>query len=787
MKFIAMVASAAVLAWAGAASAETRDFDAGWLFTKGDVAGAEARGFADAGWQRIDLPQDWAISGPFDQTAPATGSGAWLPTGVAWYRKHFTLSPADAGKRVYIEFDGIMERSGVWVNGMHLGYRPNGYASFRYDLTPFLKAGDNVISVRADTSSQPASRWYAGGGIYRHVRLITTGEVHADAYGTVVTTPKITADSADVAISSTIVNDGKVDRRVHLEATLSGPDGKPAATARGTAVTIAAGRMARLDAAAQVAGPRLWDLDNPSLYKAAVRIVADDGTVLDENPVTFGIRNMNFEAATGFWLNGRNIKLKGVALHADGGAFGMAVPLDAYERRLATLKSLGVNAIRTAHHPFGPEFLDLCDRMGFVVMGEAFDQWTVGKNPQDYHLFFTDWSSIDARDFVRRDRNHPSIAIWSIGNEIHDTPYPLVAKAIIARLKDVFHTEDATRPMTMALFRPNTTHDYDNGLADMLDVVGQNYRETELAKAHADKPERKILGTENSKNRESWLAVRDNPAYAGMFLWTGADYLGEADRAGWPFISNPSGLIDRTDVVKPIGSERASWWLDAPVIAIARRVTPVIDTSELPTMTGVAMPQPKGPGVLADWTPDNLSPHTEKVEIYSNAPVAELFLNGKSLGKKPRNGDDSARTWEVAFEPGTVKAVGYDASGKAVSETTLQTAGAPSAIRLTAEGKTLQPGFDHIGFVRAEVVDARGIVVPNAAVPLSIKVSGAGTLAAADNGSPTDHTAFSSPERTTWQGHALIMVRATGTSGAIIVDATAPGLKAGSAAFTAKP
>ena len=780
-------AALTALALTGTARAETRDFDAGWLFTKGDVAGAEMPAFADSGWQKVDLPHDWEIFGPFDQAAPATGSGAWLPTGVAWYRKHFTLSPADTGKRVYIAFDGVMERSGVWVNGMHVGYRPNGYSSFRYDLTPFLKPGDNVISVRADTSSQPASRWYAGGGIYRHVRLVITGEVHAEVYGTVVTTPKITTDSADVAISITTVNDGKADRAVHLEAALTDPDGKTVATEKGPAVTIPAGRTARLDLATKASKPRLWNLDSPALYKASVRIVTDTGEVLDDDTVTFGIRDMQFKADSGFWLNGRNIKLKGVAIHADGGAFGMAVPLDAYERRLRILKSLGVNAIRTAHHPFSPEFLDLCDRMGFVVMGEAFDMWTVAKNPQDYHLFFTDWSSMDARDFVKRDRNHPSIAIWSMGNEIHDTPYPLVAKSIIARLKDVFHSEDATRPVTMALFRPNTTHDYDNGLADMLDVVGQNYREKELARAHADKPERKIIGTENSKNRDSWLVVRDDPAYAGMFLWTGADYLGEADRAGWPFISNPSGLIDRTDVIKPIGAERAAWWSDTPVIAIARRVTAVIDTSELPTMTGVAMPQPKGPGVLADWTPDNLSAHPEKVEVYSNAPQAELFLNGKSLGKKPRNADDSARAWDVAFEPGTVKAVGYDASGKVVSETTLQTAGAAAAVRLTAESKALRPGFDRIGYVRAEVVDAKGVVVPNAAVPLSIRVSGAGQLAAADNGSPTDHTVFTSPERTTWQGRALIMVRATGTSGAITVDASAPGLKAATATFTAKP
>lgn len=766
------------------AQAQTQSFDAGWLFAKGDIQNAEQAPFDDAAWQKVDLPHDWEIAGPFDSNAPATGSGAWLPTGVAWYRKHFNQIPV-AGKHVFVEFDGVMDRSGVWINGAHLGYRPNGYSSFRYEVTPFLaKDGNNVISVRADTSSQPASRWYAGGGIYRHVRLIVKNDIHVDTWGSYVTT-KVGPGTAAVHIESAVINQGASDRSAHLEVVLIGPDGKTLNTINAGSLILPAGRTTTLSADGALVNPRLWDLNDPALHTAVIHVVADTGDTLDEDRVTFGVRDMKFEAASGFWLNGRNIKLKGVAIHADGGPFGMAVPLSVYERRLTVLKSLGVNAIRTAHHPFSPEFLDLCDRMGFVVMGEAFDMWTVAKNPQDYHLFFTDWSSIDARDFVRRDRNHASIAIWSIGNEIHDTPYPLVAKSIIARLKTIFNTEDPSRPVTMALFRPNTTHDYDNGLADMLDVVGQNYRENELAKAHADKPERKIIGTENSKERGSWLVVRDNPAYAGMFLWTGADYLGEADRAGWPYISNPSGLIDRDDVVKPLGWERASWWAETPVIRIARRITATIDTSEMPTMTGVAMPQPKGPGALADWTPSNLSAHPEKVEIYSNAPQAELFLNGKSLGRKPRNADDSARQWDVTFESGTVSAIAYDDAGKAVARDSLQTAGAPAAIRLTPEQKTLAPGFDHIGFVRAEVVDARGVLVPTAALALTATVNGAGTLAAMDDGSPTSQTAFTSPVRTTFQGRALIMVRATDSKGPIRINVSAQGLKSGSATLQA--
>lgn len=777
---------ALILGIASAGAGEMRNLDSGWTFAKGDIAGAESREGAAADWAKVDLPHDWAIAGPFDRDAPATGSGGFLPTGVAWYRKSFTLPAQDRGKRVFIELDGVMERGGVWINGMHVGHRPNGYSSVRYEITDHLRPdGENVIAVRADTAHQPASRWYAGGGIYRHVRLLLTGDVHVDGWGTRISTPAVTTVSADVAVESAILNRGQTDRSAHLEVTITGPDGRVVDVAKGLLATLPAGRAVKLSAATSIPNPVRWDIGQGNLYRADLKVVADDGTILETDSAPFGVRQMAFKADSGFWLNGRNVKLKGVAIHADGGAFGMAVPLSFYERRLRGLMALGVNAVRTAHHPFGPEFLDLCDRLGIVVMNEAFDMWTVAKNPQDYHLFFTDWSSLDARDFVKRDRNHPSVAIWSIGNEIHDTPYPIVAKSIIERLQGIFHSEDPTRPVTMALFRPNTSGDYRNGLADMLDVVGQNYRENELTQAHKDKPTRLIIGTENSKNRGSWLAVRDYAPYAGMFLWTGADYLGEADRAGWPFISNPSGLVDRTDVVKPIGWERASWWAQAPVVRLGRRVTEVIDTSELPTMVGVAMPQPKGPGVLEDWTPAQQAGQVEKVEIVANTPTVELFLNDRSLGRKPRNADDSAIRFDVPFAPGRLRAVGYDGEGRKVAEHELRTAGPAVAVKLLAEQSSLAPGFDHVGFIRVEVVDARGTRVPDAAQTLSVAVEGAGMLAAFDNGSPTDHTAFTANQRQAWNGRALVMVRASDTTGKIKVTVTGDGLKPATATIRA--
>ncbi|MGN6421696.1 MAG: glycoside hydrolase family 2 protein [Asticcacaulis sp.] len=785
MRKLMLTGAALAALIAGAAQADTVNFDANWLFHKGDTGLGPDPKAADSDWTPVDLPNDWAIKGPFSQDAPTTGSGGWLPSGTVWYRKHFTLPAVAANKDVAIRFDGVMARSGVWINGHHLGYRPNGYATFQYDLTPYLKAGENVISVRADTSDQPASRWYAGGGIYRHVHLIVQDKAHLVTDGTAISTPSITADSATVRIDSEAVNTTDKPVNAHLVITVTDPDGKAVASFQSAPQTLAPGATAKLTAQGSLANPKLWSLDTPALYAAKITLVADSD-LRDESDQSFGIRNMEFRADTGFWLNGKNIKLKGVAIHADGGAFGMAVPLDVYERRLRILKSLGVNAIRTAHHPFSPEFLSLCDRMGFVVMDEAFDMWTVAKNPQDYHLFFSDWSSQDARSMARRDRNHPSIAIWSIGNEIHDTPDAESAKATLQRLRDIFHEEDPTRPVTQALFRPNVSHDYDDGLADMLDVVGQNYRENELAKAHADKPSRKIIGTENTKDRGPWVMVRDNPAYSGMFLWTGIDYLGEADRAGWPYISNPSGLIDRDGVVKAIGLERASWWSQKPFIAMARRVAKTRDTAGA---VGAEVNQALSralPGAFADWSPKDRSAHTEKVEVYSNAPVAELFLNGKSLGKQPIHQDASARTWDVSFAPGTLKAVGYDAKGRKIAENTLQTAGAPAAVKLVAEEDKLAPGFDHIGFIRAQIVDAKGVLVPDAHVPITVSVSGAGDLAAFDNGSPTDHTMFDSPTRDAYNGQALIMIRATGTNGAISVTAAAPGLTSGVASLQAE-
>ncbi|KRA58490.1 glycoside hydrolase [Caulobacter sp. Root655] len=778
-----LIATALALLSAGARAAERRTLPLAdsWRFIQGDPQGAETAGFDDTGWTRVSVPHDWAITGPFDVEARAGGAGGFLATGVAWYRRTLDVRPV-AGRRWFVELDGVMERSGVWINGHHLGHRPNGYVGLRYDVTDFLNPdGPSMLAVRADTSAAPSSRWYAGSGVYRNVRLIETGDLHVDQGGVFVTTPTITKDRGTVRIQVDVVNDGKAGSRTGLEIVITGPDGGIVARKTVAPTEIGVARTQTLGGELDIPSPRLWDTSAPNLYRATVRVVDADGAVQDNEAVAFGVRDARFEADTGFWLNGRNVKLKGVALHADGGALGAAVPLAVWRQRLTALKALGVNAIRTAHNPPSPEFLDLADQMGFLVMDELFDQWNVAKTPGDYHLFFSDWHRRDARDMLRRDRNHPSVVLWSAGNEIHDTAYPVQAKAALRSLLEVMHATDPTRPVTMGLFRPNVTGDYDNGLADMLDVVGQNYREAELTAAHEARPSRKIVGTENSKTRGSWIAVRDYAPYAGMFLWTGVDYLGEADRSGWPNIDNPAGLLDRAGALKVAGMQRAGWWAESPVIHVVRNAAPAAPPPSndgagpaptLPTMVAVATPPPKTE-ILDDWTPADLTPHPETIEVYSNCSSVEVSLNGRALGAKSLPANGAPRQWNVTFAPGEVMARCADGG----PSDRLRTAGPAARIELVADVTSVGSTFDDLAFVRAQVTDAKGVVVPSSEAPITFTVSGRGRFVAADNGAPTDHTIFASPTRQAYRGKATAFVRGSGASGGVTVQASAPGLK----------
>lgn len=571
-----------------ASSNESRivtDFDPDWLFHYGDAAGASTVSYADGAWRSLSVPHDWSIEGPnppanpFSSSAASTGRGGYLPSGIGWYRKHFSLANVPATRRVFIEFDGVMANASVYVNGTLIGTHPDGFTSFRYDITSAVKFGgaDNVIAVKTDTSLQPASRYYTGAGIYRDVRLIATDSVHVDQWATYVTTPSVSTSTATVHAQTTIVNSGSVSASVSVLGVLSDPSGNALPAVTTAAKTIAAGASASFSYDIPVSNPRLWDTASPNMYSLATNVVVGGGTV-DNDVTPVGIRNLTFSASSGMILNGHSIKLKGVAIHQDYHALGMAAPQEAMQRRLAQLKALGVNAIRTAHEPPSPAFLELTDKMGFLVLDEFFDTWTQHKYTDvgDYATYFNKtastptgtpavpgasgsvpWYQVDATSIVMRDRDHPSVVMWSAGNEIRDslsTREPLLTKMV-----SISHTLDPSRPVTQALFRPSDSGDVSGATRTTLDVFGGNYRPNDVLQAMGMSPKRPGLLTEMGTSTSNWTTVTSNPGLIGEFLWTGVDYLGEADGL-WPTVGSTSGLMDAVGTVRSIGySWQATW------------------------------------------------------------------------------------------------------------------------------------------------------------------------------------------------------------------------------------
>lgn len=754
--------------------------DPDWSFHQGELTGAEKIDFDDSNWRKLDIPHDWSIEGPFDEKAATTGSGGWLPSGIAWYRKDLTLPENSAGRRVWVEFDGVMANSDVWINGHHLGHRPNGYVSFRYDVSEHVEPGKtNSLVVKSDTSAQPASRWYSGAGIYRHARLVIAHPIHIAPWGVHVTSPEANAASSRVNIKTKLVNATREAAALTLRSEITDTNGKVLATTE-SEIQVDGGNENELTHEVNLSQAQLWSLKSPTLHTLVSRVISN-GQVLDEVRTRFGIRNAEFRSETGFWLNGENIKLKGVCLHHDGGAVGAAVPLAVWERRLSILRSLGVNSIRTAHNPPAPEFLDLCDRMGFLVMDEFFDCWLQRKNPHDYHRHFKQWAHTDLRDGILRDRNHPSVILYSVGNEIHDTTKPDLAKSILRELVDICHANDPSRPVTQALFRPNVSGDYKNGLADMLDVIGTNYRDLELLDAWKDKKGRKIIGTEQGHERSTWLSCRDNAHHAGQFLWVGIDYLGES--RSWPLTVFNAGLTDRAGFIQARGYERESWWSDKPMVHLLRRVA---RTAETPADPGYEALEWKRLQVLfADWTTPSSTASTENVEIYSNAEEVELVLNGRSLGKKTTQKNAASLNWKVPFEPGTLEAIARS-KGKEVARNALRTAGKAVKLRLVPDRTKLAATWDDVAHVVVEVLDENGTVVPSAADLVKFNVSGPGKIIAVDSGSVISTEPFQAMQRKAHQGSCLAILRATG-QGKVTLSASADGLASASIDITCPP
>jgi beta-galactosidase len=762
------------------------DIDSDWLFSRGDFPSGAMPAFDDSGWRKLNLPHDWSIEGPFEASlGSATG---YAPGGIAWYRKHFKLDSAHKGNAVAIEFDGIYNNSEVWINGQFAGRRPYGYSSFQCDLTPYLKFGkeENILAVRVDHTRLPDSRWYTGSGIYRHVRLRINDKLHIGRWGVFVSTLQIKNDVATVQIETTIENDSGSKKGFSLLSEIVGPDGR-VVDRRSTSETVDNDSKRSLVQKISVDSPKLWSPESPLLY--TLNSTLNLGSkVIDETSRPFGIRSVKFDPDKGFFLNGKSLKLKGVCIHHDAGCLGAAVPEKVLERRLRLLMDLGVNAIRTSHNPPAPELLDLCDRLGLLVKDEAFDEFTPGKNKWvtgwnngmpgrfGYSEIFDQWSDNDIQDMVSRDRNHPSIIMWSIGNEVDyaNDPFsnPVLGKEYLPHnppaedmvkcarpLIDAVKKLDPSRPVTAAL--ANVAMSDAVGLPDLLDIVGYNYQEARYAEDHKKYPKRIIFGSENYHTYAAWLAVRDNPYISGQFLWTGIDYLGEAGR--WPNRAAGFGLLDLCGFKKPAAWFRQSIWTDKPMVYIC-----------------VAAGQDENPRRIREaehwnWSKDQ----TLSVRCYSNCPEVQLTLNDKPVGtKKLAEATEGALVWQVPFEPGVLKALGHNKDGKTVCEFALKTAGPAAKIELTPDVTALQADGKDICHLSFQIVDAKGVRVPDAAAEVKFEVGGPAAIIGIGNGDLNNTQDCKAPVHKAYQGRGLAIIQAKTTPGKITLKATSPGLEA---------
>lgn len=782
------------------------NFDSGWRFFKGEVEGAEQPGFNDAQWRELNLPHDWAIEGPFDPKYGASTGG--LPVaGTGWYRKTFTLPETARRRAITIMFDGAMANAHVWLNGQELGSRPYGYSSFYFDLTGKVRFGAdaNVIAVRL-TPEERASRFYPGAGIYRNVWLDVTDPVHVSEWGTNVTTPSVTAAKATVRVATQVENRGAQTVQATIRTSILDADGKQIAV-RNADAAIPGGGGQNITGELAVPRPRLWDVANPYLYSVITEVV-QGSRVMDRYVTPFGIRSIAFSKEHGLELNSRQIKFQGVCLHSDLGALGMAVNRRAIERELQILKGAGVNAIRTSHNPPSPELLEYADKLGFLVIDETFDMWRIPKVPNGYAKYFDEWSERDARDLARRDRNHPSVVMWSIGNEVGEQGRPdgwQVAK----RLVDFFHQEDPTRPTTAAF--DNWQSAIKNKLAETVDIPGFNYKPNHYEEILKDHPNWVIYGSETASTvssrgvyhlplenyrkhpskqvtsydvvAPSWAMPPDVEFYyqdaipsqvLGEFVWTGFDYLGEptpysGGRGGatdWPARSSYFGMVDLAGFPKDRYYLYQSRWTTKPMVHV------------LPHW---------------NWEAGQKIP----VMAYSNADEVELFLNGKSLGRKKRfaetfeipvgqnvSPDLKFATkyrflWQVEFQPGTLRAVAYK-DGKQVAADEVRTAGPPARIRLIPDRAEIRADGQDLSYLTVRIEDKDGNLCPAADNMVRFAVTGPGATAAVDNGNAASDEPFQADHHTAFNGLALVIVRSkNGAAGRVHVTAVAEGLAPG--------
>jgi beta-galactosidase len=777
-------------------------------YTQGD--------FDDRSWRQLNLPHDWGIEGPFNQDYPGeTGKLPWW--GVGWYRKHFSLSPQERGRRIYLDIDGAMAYATVWLNGKFVGGWPYGYASFELDLTPYVEFGsDNVIAIRLDNPPD-SSRWYPGGGIYRNVWLVKTAPVHVAHWGTYVTTPEISPQSASVKIDVTIENSSSKNDVAALTAQVYAVNaagekvGAPVAASERMEMEVWAQKEYQKRVLLKVPNPRLWSVDQPNRYVAVITLETLSRTS-DRYETTFGIRTIKFDVSNGFLLNGERVKIQGVCDHHDLGPLGAALNGRALERQLEILKEMGVNAIRTSHNPPAPELLELADRMGFLVMDEAFDAWRRAKKRNDYHLLFDDWSEKDLRAMVRRDRNHPSIILWSIGNEIGEQR-DAAGHQIAANLAKIVREEDQTRPVTAGA---NVNESGYNGFQKTIDVFGYNYKPTEYGLFRSINPNIPLFASETASTVSSrgeyffpvsedksrgradfqvssydlyappWATPPDTEFHgqeefafsAGEFVWTGFDYLGEptpyGGDSGVPLLFTDSSMQARMNA-----ELRASGRIKVPARSSYFGIVDLDGFKKDRFYIYQARWRPDFPmaHILPHWNwPERLGQITP-VHVYTSGDEAELFLNGRSLGKKKRAQYEYRLRWDdVKYEPGELRVVAYK-QGKRWAEDVMKTTGAASQLLMKADHETIKADGQDLSFITVTVADKDGWLVPRSKNRVRFEISGPGEIVAVDNGDATSLESFQSKERNAYNGLLLVIVRAK-AGGPIKVTAQADELSA---------
>ncbi|HQZ24900.1 MAG TPA: glycoside hydrolase family 2 TIM barrel-domain containing protein [Flavobacterium sp.] len=790
-------------------------FNSGWNFHLNDSVNDKDTINSSTIWRTLNLPHDWSIEGQFDEKSPAGYGGGSLNGGLGWYKKSFKVALENKEKITSIIFDGVYRNSQVWINGHYLGKRPNGYIGFQYDLSPYLNYGDkiNEIIVKVDNSKQPNSRWYSGSGIFRNIWLETTNKLHVDQWGTYITTSKVTAQTASVHIETTLKNRYNSSKSAVVTTTIFKNYTKITSATQNVTIAANASQVQNQDII--VKNPVLWSVEKPEQY-TAVTTISIESTIIDEYKTNFGIRNFKFDLNKGFILNGKQVKIKGVCMHHDLGPLGSAINTRAIERQLEILKEMGVNGIRTSHNPPAPELLDLCDKMGFIVMDEAFDMWKKSKTKYDYSLDWDQWHAKDLQDQILRDRNHPSIFMWSIGNEIPEQwsdEGVVIAKELSVIVKKLDTTRLVTAAMNPAVnmnidevtlqFEKSKTYFNKLATSGALDIIGYNYAHQTFEHHQKNFPNIPFIATETtsaletrgyydsvsdvikkwpvrwdlkftdgnpgntvsaydqvqapwgSTHEATWKVMKKYDFLAGMYIWTGFDYIGEPTPYEWPSVSSYFGIVDLAGFPKDVYYMYQSEWTNKTVL--------------------------------------HLFPHWnwksgQNVDVwvyYNNADEVELFLNGKSLGTKKKIEDDLHIMWRVPFQAGTLKAVSRK-NEKIVKETAIQTAENPAKLKLTADRKTINADGDDLSFVTVEITDQKGVLSPKANNEIQFSLKGSGKIVGVCSGDPVSHESYKGTKHTALNGKCLVVIQAGTKSEKLELTASANGLKSSTTIINVK-